>query len=101
MCAHRGLHGTLVGTNIHIPEIRDISENSRGAIKAAADKNIECVEIDLRSTNWGDVIVLHDTKLGRTTNVGAVNGMQNYDPYSDTGYNPPLSHYYHPPEQLK
>ncbi|GLR90983.1 glycerophosphodiester phosphodiesterase family protein [Bradyrhizobium iriomotense] len=101
VCAHRGLHGTLVGTNIHIPEIRDIPENSRAAIKAAADKNIECLEIDLRSTNWGDVIVLHDTKLGRTTNVGAVNGMQNYDPYSDTGYNPLLSEYYFSPEELK
>ncbi|MFB9264632.1 hypothetical protein ACFFWD_15885 [Bradyrhizobium erythrophlei] len=32
VCAHRGLHGTLVRTNIHIPEIRDAPENSRAAI---------------------------------------------------------------------
>ncbi|MDA9398563.1 hypothetical protein XH79_07015 [Bradyrhizobium sp. CCBAU 45389] len=103
VCAHRGLHGSVLGINSRIREIRDIPENSRAAIKAAADKKIECVEIDLRSTPGGKVILLHDAKLGRTTNVGDVSGsgMQNYDPYNDTGFNPLLSEYYFPTEELK
>ena len=34
VCAHRGLHGTAVGTNAHADWLRDIPENSVAAIEA-------------------------------------------------------------------
>lgn len=96
VCAHRGLHDMVVGRNRENLSIRNIPENSRAAIQATADNQIECSEIDLRSNRWGDLILLHDTTLGRTTNVGWENGKPDYDPYLGTGYNPPLLEYAHP-----
>ncbi|MCU6454609.1 hypothetical protein LPN01_11020 [Sphingomonas sp. A2-49] len=88
VCAHRGLHGTAVGTNSHADWLRNIPENSVAAIEAAAANGIECSEIDIRLDSIGNAVVLHDTNLGRTTNAyTAVNG-QPYDPYTHAGYNP-------------
>ncbi|KAB1089586.1 hypothetical protein F4V91_22530 [Neorhizobium galegae] len=90
VCAHRGLHGTAVGTNSHADWLRNVPENSVAAIEAAASQGIECSEIDIRLDRAGNVVVLHDSNLGRTTNAyTAVNG-QPYDPYSGQGYNPNL-----------
>ncbi|MET3437322.1 glycerophosphodiester phosphodiesterase family protein [Sphingomonas sp. 1185] len=89
VCAHRGLHGTAVGTNSHQDWLRDVPENSVAAIQAAAAQGIECSEIDLRFDRHGNVAVLHDSNLGRTTNAySAVSGATEYDPYTGRGYNP-------------
>ena len=53
--AHRALH------NVELPE------NSLGAIENAIKKNYP-IEIDLRMTDDGDVVVFHDEKLSRMTN---------------------------------
>ncbi|RRH92163.1 hypothetical protein EH240_31135 [Mesorhizobium tamadayense] len=75
LCAHRGLCGNAVGNNSENPSVRDIPENSGAAIQAAT-----YTEIDVRSTQRGDLIMLYDTNLGRTTNVGTKNGKRDCDP---------------------
>ena len=94
VCAHRGLHGTAVGTNAHPDWLRDIPENTVAAIEAAASQGIECSEIDIRFDRHGNVAVIHDTNLGRTTNAySAVAGATEYDPYSGRGYNPNIDQF--------
>ena len=89
VCAHRGLHGTAVGTNSHPDWLRNVPENSVAAIEAASSQGIECSEIDIRFDRQGNVAVIHDTNLGRTTNAYTeVSGATEYDPYSNKGYNP-------------
>jgi hypothetical protein len=76
ICAHRGAsHGG--GT-----------ENSLTAIKKAALMGWEAVEIDLRLTKDGKVVVWHDNGLGRATNVVAPRGEVAYNPFVGKGYNP-------------
>lgn len=92
VCAHRGLHGTAVGTNSHPDWLRNVPENSVAAIENAAAQGIECSEIDIRFDRHGNVAVIHDTHLGRTTNAyGMVSGQSEYDPYSGKGYNPAIN----------
>lgn len=93
VCAHRGLHGTAIGTNAHPDWLRNVPENSIAAIQQAASNGIECSEIDLRLDRNGQVVVLHDSNLGRTTNAYATVGGTPYDPYAQTGYNPNLGAY--------
>ncbi|GAA1919050.1 hydrolase [Streptomyces sodiiphilus] len=57
--AHRGASG-------HAPE------NTLAAADAAADLGIEWVEIDVQRTGDGELVVLHDTTLERTTDVEAI-----------------------------
>ncbi len=90
VCAHRGLHGTAVGTNSHADWLRHVPENSVAAIEAAVSQGIECSEIDIRLDRIGNVVVLHDSNLGRTTNAYTAVHEQPYDPYSNRGYNPSL-----------
>lgn len=94
VCAHRGLHGTAVGTNSHQDWLRNIPENSVAAIEAAATQGIECSEIDIRFDRQGNVAVIHDTNLGRTTGAYRhVDGATEYDPYSRRGYNPGIEQF--------
>ena len=94
VCAHRGLHGTAVGTNSHQDWLRNIPENSVAAIEAAATQGIECSEIDIRFDRQGNVAVIHDTNLGRTTDAYRhVDGATEYDPYSRRGYNPGIEQF--------
>ncbi|WP_277423680.1 glycerophosphodiester phosphodiesterase family protein, partial [Pseudomonas viridiflava] len=62
------MHGTA--TDPKSP--RDVPENSIAAIEQAHDAKIECSEIDLQLDRAGHVILLHDSNLGRTTNVTTV-----------------------------
>ncbi|SDX48419.1 Glycerophosphoryl diester phosphodiesterase family protein [Pseudomonas syringae] len=94
VCAHRGLHGTAIGTNSHQDWLRNVPENSIAAIRQAASAGIECSEIDLQLDSAGRVVVIHDTNLGRTTNAFTTGRAGEYDPYSRIGYNPSLSNYF-------
>ncbi|WP_052826049.1 glycerophosphodiester phosphodiesterase family protein [Neotamlana nanhaiensis] len=55
VCAHRGL-------------MDDAPENSLKAIQDAIDKNMAMVEIDVRQTKDGELVVMHDATIDRTTN---------------------------------
>ncbi|OAE97119.1 hypothetical protein AYJ54_36050 [Bradyrhizobium centrolobii] len=93
VCAHRGLYGMSVGRNREINHAKDVPQNSRAAMQTASDDQIECSEIGLRSNKSGDFVVLHNSNLGRTTNVGSRNGKSDYDPYTGTAYNPSVLEY--------
>ncbi|WP_122435548.1 glycerophosphodiester phosphodiesterase family protein [Pseudomonas viridiflava] len=100
VCAHRGLHGTAIGTNSHPDWLRNVPENSIAAIQQAHNAGIPCSEIDLQMDRAGHVILLHDSNLGRTTNVTTVGRTSDYDPYIPSGYNPALSNYFGNPLDL-
>ncbi|MGF1695793.1 PQQ-binding-like beta-propeller repeat protein [Vibrio lamellibrachiae] len=53
--AHRGHHNNL-------------PENSLLSIRSAIDENIDFVELDIRTTSDGKLVLLHDETLDRTTN---------------------------------
>jgi len=54
-CAHRANHITT-------------PENSLSGIIDAIDKNIDMVEIDIRETKDGQLVLMHDKTINRTTN---------------------------------
>ena len=59
--AHRGASGSA-------------PENTLAAFKKAIDIGVDAVELDLHGTADGEVVVIHDVSLDRTTNhLGAVN----------------------------
>ena len=59
--AHRGASGSA-------------PENTLAAFKKAIDIGVDAVELDLHGTADGEVVVIHDASLDRTTNhLGAVN----------------------------
>ncbi|WP_277423356.1 glycerophosphodiester phosphodiesterase family protein, partial [Pseudomonas viridiflava] len=84
----------------HPDWLRNVPENSIAAIEQAHDAKIECSEIDLQLDRAGHVILLHDSNLGRTTNVTTVGRTSDYDPYIPSGYNPALSNYFGNPLDL-
>lgn len=53
-CAHRGLSS-------------EFTENTLAAFQAAAQAGFQAVELDVRLTRDGEVVVLHDASLARTT----------------------------------
>ncbi|NOU58715.1 glycerophosphodiester phosphodiesterase family protein [Marinifilum caeruleilacunae] len=55
VCAHRACH-------------QQVPENSIAAIQNAIDAGIDMVEIDIRSTNDGELVLMHDATVDRTTN---------------------------------
>ncbi|MGE3961690.1 MAG: glycerophosphodiester phosphodiesterase [Dehalococcoidia bacterium] len=57
--AHRGLHASA-------------PENSLAAVQAAVTAGCERIEVDVRSTADGHLVLMHDAGLGRTTTVDAV-----------------------------
>ena len=75
--AHRGLR-LLKGT----------TENSLSAVDFAAKEGYEGIEIDIRLTKDGEVVVLHDSGLGRVTNIQPPVGEEHYNPFMGKGYNP-------------
>ena len=54
LISHRGLHG-------------EFPENSIAAIQSLLQKGIHGVEIDLRTTKDGHIVLIHDERLERTT----------------------------------
>jgi len=92
VAAHRGLWGLKNPNNL--------PENSIRAVQNAADNGFEMAEIDLKETQDGTVILMHDWNLGRTTNIGSYcsdithniaecSGNMQFDPYQNVGFNPP------------
>lgn len=64
LVAHRG---GIVG---------EIAENTLGAFRHAIASGVDAIEIDLRGTRDGEIVVMHDATVDRTTNGrGAVAGM--------------------------
>lgn len=60
LCAHRG--NTLQGIESNVPE------NSLAAIQQAIDLDIDMVELDVRMTSDGVLVLMHDASIDRTTN---------------------------------
>ncbi len=84
--AHRGVWGLVKGAH-------NDPENSRGAIETARDSCLDGMELDVKLTKDQVPVLMHDTNLGRTTNVYTRNSpaAQKYDPYKNTGDNPTVS----------
>lgn len=76
ICAHRG--ATHLGG----------TENSFESIREAVKDGWEAIEIDLRLTKDGEVVVFHDEGLGRLTNVTVPPGEEVYNPFTGMGYSP-------------
>ncbi|WCG82492.1 glycerophosphodiester phosphodiesterase family protein [Pectobacterium sp. A5351] len=79
--AHRGLYG------------RGVAENSIASIKAAADKGIEAVELDVKPSRNNTLWLFHDLTVGRATNYGYPSA---FDPFSpnvgkNSELNPPVN----------
>lgn len=55
VCAHRAFH-------------KNFPENSIGAIQDAINEEVGMVEIDIRSTKDGELVLMHDKTIDRTTN---------------------------------
>lgn len=55
VCAHRGEH-------------YDVPENSLKSIETAISNNLNMVEIDIRPTKDGELVLMHDPTIDRTTN---------------------------------
>ena len=53
--AHRGSSGTM-------------PENTIEAFVAGIEAGADCIELDVHATSDGEIVVLHDEHLGRTTN---------------------------------
>lgn len=76
-CAHRGLSS-------------EFTENTLAAFQAAAQAGFQAIELDVRLTRDGEVVVLHDASLARTTDGSARVADMRYDElrgYS-TGHGP-------------
>ncbi|KAK1993241.1 PLC-like phosphodiesterase [Colletotrichum falcatum] len=78
LCAHRGLRWN--GT----------TENSRDAYFRATEAGVECIETDIRLSQDGCLLMIHDDGLGRTTDVGEQARQPAYNPFTGKGYNPPV-----------
>lgn len=79
ICAHRGAS--------HEGGV----ENSLTSFRRAAQEGWESVEIDVRLTRDGQVVVFHDRGLGRLTDITVPDGEVLYNPFTGKGYNPPLN----------
>jgi hypothetical protein len=76
LCAHRGLRWN--GT----------AENSREAYLRASDMGLECIETDIAFSADGHLPMIHDSGLGRTTDIGEQTGRAVYNPFTGEGYDP-------------
>lgn len=76
LCAHRGLKWN--GT----------AENSRDAYFRASEAGLECIETDIHLSADGQLPMIHDSGLGRTTDIGEQTGQAAYNPFTGQGYNP-------------
>lgn len=76
LCAHRGLKWN--GT----------AENSRDAYFRASEAGLECIETDIHLSADGHLPMIHDSGLGRTTDIGEQTGQAAYNPFTGKGYSP-------------
>ncbi|EKG10118.1 Glycerophosphoryl diester phosphodiesterase [Macrophomina phaseolina MS6] len=79
LCAHRGLRWN--GT----------ADNSYESYFRAPEAGIECVETDIRLSLDGYLPMIHDSGLGRETDVGEQTGKAAYNPFTGQGYSPKVS----------
>jgi hypothetical protein len=89
LVAHRGLHAVLGQS-----EYADTPENSLQAIRNAAIRCFEMVEIDLRMTKDGVPVLSHDFRWGREVQAWH-NNVCCYDPFANQGYNPQVKDLYY------
>lgn len=64
------------------------ADNSRDAYYRASQAGLECIETDIRMSSDGYLPMIHDSGLGRETNVGEVEGQEAYNPFTGQGHNP-------------
>lgn len=57
-----------VGIIAHRGDSADAPENTLAALQNAVDAGAQAIEIDVRMTRDGDVVLMHDADLSRTTN---------------------------------
>ncbi len=67
------------------------AENSRDSYFRTAEAGIECIETDIHLSSDGYLPMIHDTGLGRETDVGEQTGKPAYNPFTGQGYNPSVS----------
>lgn len=67
LSAHRGVWGTNLGTSPSGEQLVNAAENSITAIDNAAKLKFEMVELDVKATSDGKLVLMHDYTLGRTT----------------------------------
>jgi glycerophosphoryl diester phosphodiesterase len=76
LCSHRGLRRN------------GIAENSRDAYLRASEAGLECIETDIALSADGQLPMIHDGGLGRTTDIGEQTGQAYYNSFTGEGYNP-------------
>ncbi|EUC30370.1 hypothetical protein COCCADRAFT_28717 [Bipolaris zeicola 26-R-13] len=64
------------------------AENSVDAYWRATEAGIECIETDMRLSKDYFIPMVHDSGLGRVTDVGEQAGKEAYNPYTGKGYDP-------------
>lgn len=67
------------------------TENSRDAYFRASEAGLECIETDFHISLDGYLPMIHDTGLGRETDVGEQTGRAAYNPFTGSGYNPSVN----------
>lgn len=75
--AHRGVYKGISGC----------PENSTCSIANTYNKDIEVIELDIKTSANGTPWIFHDRNIGRVTNYG---GSTQYNPYLNTGPNPTI-----------
>lgn len=61
-------HPEHILVSAHRADHAHFPENSLGAIRAAIKAGIDIVELDVRETKDGQLVLMHDSKVDRTTN---------------------------------
>jgi glycerophosphoryl diester phosphodiesterase len=74
---HRGVHGQY---GIDNPEVEGVPENSRISILLAGKFDFKVIELDIKLTSDGKVVLHHDFTLGRGAAVGTALGKPNFNP---------------------
>jgi glycerophosphoryl diester phosphodiesterase len=64
------------------------ADNSWDAYYRASQAGLECIETDIRISSDGVLTMIHDSGLGRETNIGEFSGEAAYNPFTGQGYNP-------------
>lgn len=72
--AHRGVHGT------------GVTENTMAAFNAAVGARAEMIELDVRRTGDGQLVILHDHEIGRV----AIDSCGLSELEAKSGFRPPL-----------
>lgn len=52
---------------------------------------MECIETDIHLSLDGHLSMIHDSGLGRSTDIGEQTGQPAYNPFTGKGYNPSVS----------